>query len=71
MLKIFEKLIETDELPQSLSESVQKSKSARATSPVHRWWAITPPILARVATYLAVTERQNPEEQLLSELANP
>ena len=71
MLKILDKLIETEELPQSLAESVQKSKAGRTTSAAHRWWAVQPPILARIATYLAVTERQNPDEQLLSELAQP
>src|ERR1017187_2282486 len=71
MLKILEMLIETEELPQALSESVQKSKTQRGASPPHRWWAVQPAILARLATYFAVTERQNPDEELLSELAQP
>src|SRR5579863_9623982 len=69
MLKIIDKLIETEALPDSLSESVQRSKSVRTISPMHRWWAVRSPILARIATYLAVTETQNPDENLLAELA--
>lgn len=71
MLKILEMLGETEELPQALSESVQKSKTQRSASPLHRWWAVQPAILARLATYFAVTERQNPDGELLSELAQP
>lgn len=35
MLKILEALIETQELPQALSQSIQRSKTRRSTSPVH------------------------------------
>lgn len=68
MLKIFDKLIETEELPRSVSESVKRSKSVRSVSPMHRWWAVQTPILARIATFLALTERQNPDDRLLAEL---
>jgi 16S rRNA G966 N2-methylase RsmD len=69
MRKIIDKLIEAQALPNSLAEGVQRSKSVRSASPMHRWWAVRSPILARVATYLAVTERQNPDEKFLAELA--
>jgi len=37
-------------------------------SMLHRWWARRPNVLARVATYLAITEEQNPRLDFLAAL---
>jgi hypothetical protein len=69
-LKTEDDRISSEELPANIAKEVAREKSIRHGSPasLHRWWARRPPILARIATYLALTDKQTPEPDFLEAL---
>jgi hypothetical protein len=57
-------------LPESISEEADREQSTGLGRLVrlHKWWARRPGVIARVATYLALTEKQSPEDEFLASL---
>ena len=60
----------TQPLPESISEEADRERSVRlgSVSLLHIWWARRPGVIARVATYLALTEKQSPSDEFLASL---
>jgi hypothetical protein len=69
-LGLDEKHIPAEELPSNIAREVAREKSTRhgTSALLHRWWARRPPILARIATYLALTDKQTPDPKFLEAL---
>lgn len=62
-----------DESPQefeAINAEISREKSVRTghISAIHSWWARRPNVLARVATYLAITEQRKPEPHFVTGL---
>ncbi len=59
-----------DQLPDSISAEATHERSFKggARSDLHKWWARRPALLARITTYLALTEKQAPDHTFLSSL---
>ncbi len=59
-----------NELPKRIAAEADRERSlAQGSLPaIHRWWARRPVILARVATYLAITGEQAPAPEFLAAL---
>lgn len=56
-------------LPPEIAEQIARERSGRGSlESLHRWWARRPAVLARLATYLALTERQERDEVFLAAL---
>lgn len=57
-------------LPERLADETKRERSIRLDSigNIHHWWARRPLVLARVATYLAITQEQNPDPNFLADL---
>jgi putative DNA methylase len=55
--------------PQIAAEAIRERSSRQGSSvPLHRWWARRPAVLARVATYLAITHERAPAADFLESL---
>ena len=57
-------------LPPQIASEADRERSFRQGSfvPLHRWWARRPAVLARVATYLAITHERQPGADFLQSL---
>jgi hypothetical protein len=55
-------------LPERMSEEADREQitGLGRLLRLHKWWARRPGVIARVATYLAVTEKQSPEDEFLA-----
>ncbi len=57
-------------LPDQLAAEVDRERMLRqgTLASFHTWWARRPTVLARIATYLAITEQQSPNAEFLAAL---
>src|SRR5262245_58710683 len=61
-----------EDLPAKISREAAREKSKRhgSITTMHTWWARRPTVVARIATYLALTENLSNDQELITSLGN-